>query len=292
MKRIALKIDVDTYHGTLTGVPALVEALRSNDAQGTFFFSLGPDNSGRDDCHSAIRHYYDLRTRLYGRLLPSPNIGKRCAGVLRQVAEAGFETGLHAWNRSLWEEKILSADTPWVDTEMHRSQARFTEIFATRASAHAAPGWRMNRHALRMTQRLGFSYASDSRGTHPFIPVIDGEIVACPQLPTTLPTLDETLAVEPGLSPAQAVERILQGATDIEGDHVFTLRAEIEGMKLQSAFAQLLAGWKTQGIKLVALRDLRADLDLGKLPRHSVHLAEIPGRSGLRLIQGARFPDK
>ena len=150
----------------------------------------------------------------------------------------------------------------------------------------------MNRHALRMTQRLGFSYASDSRGTHPFIPVIDGEIVACPQIPTTLPTLDETLALEPDLTPAQAVERILQRATDIEGDHVFTLRSEIEGMKLQSAFAQLLEGWKAQGVRLVALCDLRAGLDLGKLPRHSVHLAEIPGRSGLRLIQGARFPDK
>jgi undecaprenyl phosphate-alpha-L-ara4FN deformylase len=52
----------------------------------------------------------------------------------------------------------------------------------------------MNRHALRLTQRLGFCYASDCRGKFPFIPVIDGEIVLCPQLPTTLPTLDELLA--------------------------------------------------------------------------------------------------
>jgi hypothetical protein len=49
----------------------------------------------------------------------------------------------------------------------------------------------MNREAFRLTQRMGFVYASDTRGTHPFLPVIKAEIVACPQYPTTLPTLDE-----------------------------------------------------------------------------------------------------
>ena len=40
---------------------------------------------------------------------------------------------------------------------------------------------------------LGFRYASDTRGTHPFIPVVRAEIVGCPQFPTTLPTLDELI---------------------------------------------------------------------------------------------------
>ena len=42
MKRIALKIDVDTYRGTLHGVPALVGLLQKYDAGATFFFSLKP----------------------------------------------------------------------------------------------------------------------------------------------------------------------------------------------------------------------------------------------------------
>jgi len=287
MKRIALKIDVDTYRGTLLGVPALVALLRRYDALGSFFFSLGPDHSGRETRAASLRRFYSLSTRLSGRLLPAPDIGKRCAGILRQTGETGFETAIHAWNRAAWEKDIHNAQNGWVEGEMQRACTRFGEVFPQAARVHGAAGWQMNRHALRLTQRLGFSYASDCRGSTPFIPVIDGEIVDCPQLPTTLPTLDEVLALEPGFSPEQAADRILQLANAIPGDHVFTLRAELEGMAFCSAFERLLAGWKEAAYPLVALRDIHATLERKELPRHAVRFAEIAGRPGLRMTQGA-----
>ena len=290
MKRIALKIDVDTYRGTLVGVPALIAILEGHNAGGTFFFSLGPDHGGREARPASLGQYYGLSTRLYGRLLPAPNIGARCAETLRRTSSAGFEVGIHAWNRVSWEQKVQGATNPWIEDQMRRACTSFSEIFATAPSAHAAAGWRMNRHALRLTQRLGFEYASDSRGNHPFMPVIDGEIVACPQLPTTLPTLDEILALEPGFTPEQAADRILQLSAAIAGDHVFTLRAELEGMKFPGAFERLLAGWTEGGCELVALRDIAATLNRLELPRHSVHFAQAPGRPGLRLMQGPLFP--
>ena len=289
MKRIALKIDADTYHGTLTGVPALIGLLRRHDAQGTFFFSLGRDQSGTEAGQCSLRRYYNLTTRLYGRLLPGPDIGTHCADILRQTNSAGFEVGIHNMNRVKWERKIHKADNLWVETEINKACARFLEVFSTGPKAHAAAGWKMNRHALRMTQRLGFSYASDCRGTHPFIPVIDGEIVACPQLPTTLPTLDEVLAQDAGLTPEQAADRIIECSIDTAGDHVFTLRAELEGMKFTAAFDHLLAAWKKQGYTLVSLRDIHASLNLKGLPRHAVEFREIPGRPGLRMSQGPVF---
>ncbi len=290
MKRIALKIDADTYRGTLAGVPALIAILERHEARGTFFFSLGPDHSGREARPASLGKYYGLSTRLYGRLLPGPNIGARCAETLRQASSAGFEVGIHAWNRVSWEQKAQGAANPWIEDQMRRACTSFSEIFATAPTVHAAAGWRMNRHALRLTQRLGFDYASDSRGNHPFMPVIDGELVACPQLPTTLPTLDEILALEPGFTPEHAADRILQLSAAIAGDHVFTLRAELEGMKFPDAMERLLAGWKESGCEIVALRDIAATLNRLELPRHSVHFAQAPGRPGLRLTQGPLFP--
>ena len=289
MKRIALKIDVDTYRGTLSGVPALIELLQKHNASGTFFFSLGPDNSGREARSTSLRRYYNLSTLLYGRLLPSPNIGRHCAEILRQTSSLGFEVGIHAWDRASWEQKIQLAENPWTEAEMSKACSRFTEIFTETAAAHGAAGWQMNRHALRLTQRFGFSYASDCRGKHPFIPVIDGEIVTCPQLPTTLPTLDEILALEPGSSPEQAADRILQLSSTIAGDHIFTLRAELEGMKFSNAFEQLISGWKNNGYQLVPLGDIHSTLDLETLPLHAIHFAEMPGRVGLRMTQGPLF---
>lgn len=289
MKRIALKIDVETYRGTLSGVPALIEILQRHNVGGTFFFSLGPDHSGREALSSSLGRYYGLSTRLYGRLLPSPNIGTRCSEILRQAGNAGFETGIHAWDRVGWEQKVHQAGNPWIEAEMNKSCARFAEIFAEMPRAHGAAGWRMNRHALRLTQRLGFSYASDCRGNHPFLPVIDGEIVACPQLPSTLPTLDEVLMLEPGCSPDQATDRILQLSSAIVGDHVFTLRAELEGMKFCSTFEHLISEWKNKDYQLVALREIHATLDIQKLPLHNVRFADVPGRAGARMMQGKPF---
>jgi undecaprenyl phosphate-alpha-L-ara4FN deformylase len=289
MKRIALKIDADTYRGTLSGVPTLIELLQRHDALATFFFSLGPDRSGREARAASLKRYYGLGTRLNGRLLPSPNIGNRCAETLRRASQADFEVGIHAWDRVGWEKSVQRAENPWIESEMTKARTRFEEIFSQTATAHGAAGWRMNRHALRLTQRLGYSYASDCRGSHPFIPVIDGEIVACPQLPTTLPTLDEILALEPGCSPDQAADRILQLSSAIAGDHVFTLRAELEGMKFASVIERLLDGWKSKGYRLVALRDIHSRLDMQTLPRHSVHFTETPGRPGQRMTQGPVF---
>lgn len=289
MKRIALKIDVDTYRGTLSGVPNLSSLLQRYAAGATFFFSLGPDCSGRDCGPESLARYYDWRTRLSGRLLRSKGIGSRCVETMQQTAQSGFDIGIHAWDRASWERKIGNAENGWIEHEMQQSRLSFEEIFSRPALAHAAAGWRMNRHALRLTQRLGFRYASDCRGDHPFLPVVDGELIDCPQLPTTLPTLDEILTLEPYWSAEQAAERILQLSQTIIGDHVFTLRAELEGLPYLDAMEHLLREWQAYGYELISMQDMYSQLDVETLPRHTIRVMEAPGRKGLRLSQGPRF---
>ena len=87
------------------------------------------------------------------------------------------------------------ADDAWTYGEMHRACERYTEIFRDPPRTHGAAGWQMNVHALRMTQRLGFDYCSDGRGTHPHLPIWNAEPIRCPQFPTTLPTLDELVGI-------------------------------------------------------------------------------------------------
>jgi undecaprenyl phosphate-alpha-L-ara4FN deformylase len=299
--KLGLKIDADTWRGTREGVPRLIDILRRNEARATFLFSLGPDRTGRairrvfrrgfmqKVSRTSVREHYGIRTLLYGTLLPSPDIGRRAAAVMRQARSAGFETGIHAWDHVGWQDKVGRADGRWTEEEMRRAMARFEEIFGERAHAHGAAGWQMNVHALRLTQRLGFAYSSDTRGTCPFIPVCRAEIVACPQIPTTLPTLDELIGVD-GITPDNVAEHILD-ITSAPGEtgHVYTLHAELEGGKLGPVFERLLSGWRAQGYEIVALREIADGLNIKKLPRHEMVMGEVPGRSGELAVQGPEF---
>ncbi len=299
--KLALKIDVDTYRGTRKGVPRLVELLKKHGAGATFLFSLGPDHTGRAikrlfrrgfigkvSRTSALSHY-GLLTLLYGTLLPGPDIGRRCADAMRSVRDAGFEAGIHSWDHVKWQDGVGNASAGWTERQMRLARERFDKIFGEPARSHGAAGWQMNLHALRLTQRLGFDYCSDTRGTCPFIPVWRAEIVACPQLPTTLPTLDELIGAN-GLT-AKNVAAHLLDRTKVppQGGHVYTLHAELEGGKLAPVFDELLAGWKSQGYELVSMRELAETLDLKSLPRNEIAIGEIPGRSGTLALQGKEF---
>ncbi len=299
--KLALKIDVDTYRGSLQGVPQLVEVLRRHQVQATFLFSLGPDHTGRaikrvfrrgfmkKVSRTSVVSHYGLKTLMYGTLLPGPDIGRRCADILRGVRDSGYEVGIHCWDHVKWQDGVADANMAWTERQMQLACNQFATLFGEAAKVHGAAGWQMNPHAIRMTQRLGFDYASDGRGTHPFMPVWNAEIVHCPQLPTTLPTLDELIGLD-GITEDNVHAHLLELTRNPPATgHVFTLHAEMEGMKLAPAFDRLLAGWKAQGYDLVSLRSMRDALDIARLPRHELAMGEIAGRSGTLLVQGPEF---
>jgi undecaprenyl phosphate-alpha-L-ara4FN deformylase len=298
--KLALKVDVDTYRGTREGVPGLLELFKRHAAGATFLFSLGPDHTGRairralrpgflqKVGRTSVVEHYGIRTLLYGTLLPGPDIGKRCASVMRRVRDEGFEVGIHTWDHVKWQDGVGAADEDWTRWQMALACQRFREVFGEDASVHGAAGWQMNRHAWRGTQALGFRYASDTRGTHPFIPVVKAEIVACPQFPTPLPTLDELIGLD-GVTSANAHEALLERTRSDARDHVFTLHAELEGMKLAAVLDKLLDGWKAQGYEIVAMREIVAGTLRESLPLHCVVDAPAPGRSGTLATQGPEF---
>ncbi|MBK7744660.1 MAG: polysaccharide deacetylase family protein [Betaproteobacteria bacterium] len=298
---LALKIDVDTLRGTREGVPRLVELLKKHGAGATFFWSLGPDHTGRAirrvfrpgfvrkvQRTSVVRHY-GVQTLLYGTLLPGPDIGRRTADLMRSVRDDGFEVGIQGWDHVRWQDGVAHADAAWTRTEMTRACERFTEIFGTAPLTHGAAGWQMNVHALRLTQALGFEYAADGRGTHPHLPVWKAELIRCPQLPTTLPTLDELIGRDGVTEDNVAAHLLERTALPCAAGHVYTLRADLEGRDLAPAFDRLLTGWKSQGWRPVALRAMLERLQPLALPRCVVAPGAIPGRCGSVLVQGPEF---
>lgn len=300
MAQLALKIDVDTWRGTREGVPPLVAALQRHGARATFLWSLGPDHTGRairrvlrpgflsKVSRTSVVEHYGIRTLLYGTLLPGPDIGRREAALMRSVRDAGFECGIHTWDHIRWQDFVAGKDADWTRAEMRRAADRFAEVFGARARTHGAAGWQMNEAAYACERELGLDYASDGRGTSPFQPVdAAGRELGVPQLPTTLPTLDELIGLD-GWTADNVHEHLL--ALTFEAPphaHVYTLHAELEGMRLLPTFERLLAGWKAQGYELVACCDVFAQIDRAALPRHRVLMGEIPGRSGTLALQGA-----
>ncbi len=298
---IALKVDVDTLRGTREGVPRLVEVLRRHGAGATFLFSLGPDHTGRairrafrpgflqKVGRTAVLDHYGLKTLLYGTVLPGPDIGRAARAQMLGARDAGFEVGVHCWDHTAWQDQIGRANAVWTLATMNRAIERFGEIFGESPRVHGAAGWQMNAQALRLTQRLGFDYSSDCRGQCPFLPVWEAELIHCPQIPTTLPTLDELIGWQ-GLNAENVAQHLLdRTAADPGKDHVFTLHAELEGQKLLPVFERLLQGWRTQGQANVPLRRLFERQVPTDLPRHELALGAVPGRTGTLLVQAKEF---
>ena len=69
--------------------------------------------------------------------------------------------------------------------------------------------------------------------------------------------------------------------------HVYTLHAELEGMKLIPVMEKLLEQWTASGFDLVTLNQLYASLDRASLPKQDIQWGEIEGRSGFLALQTA-----
>jgi peptidoglycan/xylan/chitin deacetylase (PgdA/CDA1 family) len=295
---LALKVDVDTLRGTREGVPRLADAFQRLGVGATFLFSVGPDHTGRavkrvfrrgfvrKVTRTSVLSHYGLRTLLYGTLLPGPVIGESCTHEMRAVRDAGFEVGLHTWDHVKWQDNVGAADAAWTERQMRLGADAFHAVFGAMPRVHGAAGWQMNESAFDIELNSGFSYASDTRGWCPFVPVVAGRPIECPQVPTTLPTLDELIGRD-GMDADRAASYLLRLTSEPPRDgHVHTLHAELEGMKLASTLARLLAGWISQGYEIVSIGSLLQKTNRARLPRHLLSAERIPGRSGTVMMQG------
>jgi peptidoglycan/xylan/chitin deacetylase (PgdA/CDA1 family) len=297
-KIVALKVDVDTYAGTRDGVPALLEDLALFGVSATFYFSMGPDNSGK-----AVRRIftrkgflgkmlrtkapsaYGIRTMLYGTLLPAPMIASSFPDVLRETEQRGHEVGIHCWDHVKWHDYLPRFPRHLTATELGLAGARFEDILGHRAETTAAPGWTVSTDSLEVQDTMGLSYCSDGRGTHPFYPIMDGRRFRTLQIPTTLPTADEILG-ENGITPGNIHDYYLAGIKD--GLNVLTIHAELEGGAIRASFVRLLERFAAEGIRCITLGE--AARRVADVPACRLFMGELAGRAGKVAIQGEQVP--
>jgi undecaprenyl phosphate-alpha-L-ara4FN deformylase len=285
--RLAIKVDVDTYAGLRDGVPALARAFTRFGIRASVFVSCGPDHTGR-----AIRRMfrpgflgkmrrtgsvgtYGWRTMLYGTLLPGPQIARSFPDVIRKLRDDGHEVGVHGYDHVYWQDRLPRLDESQVAAELRRGQEVLGDLLGAPPPSFAAPGWQCTPISFACEDAAGFRYHSDTRGTHPFLPRMAGRDFRLPEIPTTLPTLDEAY----GRCGTTAKELTPHYRSQLrDGLNVHTVHAEMEGMRYLDLFVDLLESLQGEAT-YVRLIDEVETLP-SSLPRVRVAMRPIPGRSG------------
>jgi peptidoglycan/xylan/chitin deacetylase (PgdA/CDA1 family) len=300
--RLALKLDVDTFEGTVRGVPRLLDLFAKKKVPASIYFSLGPDNSGK-----AIRRIwerpgflakmrrtkaastYGLRTVLSGTLLPARDIGPAAAPLLRRAEGEGHEVALHAWDHVEWHDRLPRWDAPRIRADFARSFELFEKALGRKPRAVAAPGWTVSATSLEVQDELSLLYASDGRGREPFFPRSGGRTFRTLQIPTTLPTWDEMLGRIETVAELEGLYRLWIRESDLS---VHTIHAEVEGGIHHDLFARCLDGWLEDGVGFVTLEQIAKER-LGKrdgIPVIDFSMGEIPGRAGEVALAGEARP--
>lgn len=295
---VGLKVDVDTDRGTREGVPPLVSLLEEFGAPACFLFSLGPDNTGKairrvfrpgffqKVSRTSVVKMYGIRTLLNGTVLPAPHIGRRNADILRAVADAGFETGIHCYDHFQWQDYLSKMSLEETRIEFAKAREEYRRIFASEARTAGAPGWQATAASRQVYDEAGLLYSSDTRGHSPFFPQMSGRSFSTLEIPSTLPTFDELLGRPEFPDPCIVPHYVSLLRRDRL--NVLTIHAEIEGMMMRPMFRELLKAFRDAGVRFVRLDDA-ADALLAQrdtVPQESLVMAEIDGRSGLVATQG------
>ena len=279
MPMLGLKIDVDTYWGMKNGVPCLLQTLKKYNLKGTFFLSIGPDNSGRAALQliknplflkkmmrTNAPALYGWKTAFYGTLLPEPMIALSFPQVVKDIIAAGHEVQFHAWDHRRWQDELTSKSENWVREWFAKGINGFKKLTGRKPTAFGAPSWLINDLVLTIIKEYKFDYLSCTRAKAPFI----HEIVNVLEIPSDLPCIEE-IDAQNGVS-------IIASLIKDGGTHVLPVHAEVEGGIFQNQFRELLEKALNMNIEVVPMKAIKDKLDIKNLPARKYKMELLPGR--------------
>lgn len=276
---VGLRIDVDTYRGAREGVPRLLALLDEFQVKASFFFSVGPDNSGKQIWKLWRPNFFRkfIRTKIggvhhpySGALWRGPVIGLRIADIIQQTDAAGHEVGLHAWDHHKWEARNRKMGAMELRSELEKGYQLLSQVLGREVDCSAAAGWRCTEHSLAEKEAFPFRYNSDCRGKSIFVPAQG----MAPQIPVTLPTYEE-LIYRHGVKRHNYNETILSKIKPGQLN-VYSIHAETEGMGQLELFREWLKMASDRSINIVPLGQL-LDQDYVTWPQDEIVNADLDG---------------
>ncbi len=279
MPILGLKIDVDTYWGMKNGVPSLLQTLKEFNLKGTFFLSIGPDNSGRAALQ-LIRNplflkkmmrtnapaLYGWKTALYGTLLPAPMIALSFPQIVNDIIAAGHEVQFHAWDHRRWQDELAHKSEKWIREWFAKGMSGFKKLTGKKPSAFGAPSWIIDDRILSIINEYKFDYLSCTRAKAPFI----HDAINILEIPSDLPCFEEI--------DKQKSISIITGLIKGEGTHILPVHAEVEGGIFQNQFRELLETVINMDIEVVPLKTIKNKIDIKNLPKRKYKMELLPGR--------------
>jgi undecaprenyl phosphate-alpha-L-ara4FN deformylase len=299
---VAFKVDVDTHEGLGKGVPRLAEMFAARGINATFFVAMGPDNSGRaiwrafknrgfisKMWRTGAASMYGWRTILSGTVLPARAIALAFPQILRDLIRMGFEVGVHGYDHVRWQDHLDHLGERGIESEIDDGLKNYRAVTDATARSFAAPGWRTNSIALKILDTKGLSYRSDTRGQGPYRCLVDGTILTTPEIPTTLPTMDEVIGSK-GLITRDEIVRFYLEEFSKRKFNVHTIHAETEGGSHLETFTAIVDRLGERGAHFVQLKDIAQRLSSAELPVCEVTRITLPGRAGWISAQGCLKP--
>lgn len=287
---IALSVVADGRRAALEGLPALLDLFASRGVVATIFVNAGAP--GRDVIPPLLAPPPPPPPGFLAKLLGADRppaidrspLGPELAPLLERARSDGHEIGFRPLDPDAWEG-TLAAGADAVRAAVEAGERAVGGDDATRLP-FAAPRWRVSPDLLRLEDDGQFPWASDTRGTAPFVAAVEGRHSRVVQVPTTLPSWDEVLG-SPGLDDLSLLafyrSSVREGIAQVH-----RLHAEIEGISHLPLFTALLDGWREDRVRFVTLGTVarRAISRKETLKIRPVRDREVPGRAAPVACEG------
>lgn len=289
-KAVGLKTVVDTRRALEEGAKPLLEIYAKNSALSSFFIASGKDGRGESllSLLSPAFHSENSKTKKVARegfktaysgiLSPPRPVYEGLEEIAIGISKSGHDAGCYGYSPSKWRSAVGARSEDAIALNYENGITGFEEVFHKKAAAFAAPFFLCSNATILLQEKFGFDYASDCRGTDPFLPVIDPRVMRTPQVPVTLPTVQEWLSA--GNGDARSFYEFILKESAIQKYPVLEISPLWDGIAFADEFGEFMEKASKEGFAFASLREVLG-LRLAEpapLPRCTLSYALMEGR--------------